>query len=347
MTNAPIPPISPDAEPGSRAPRRWAPGGTRPHQVDAVSMLDRLTDRDRRLLHLLAEHQVLTTEQITPLVGFPTLDRTQRRLLTLFRAHVLDRFRRTGLDGTRTSWRYALGPVGGALLAAMRGTEPPRPGAMRTRLLRLAAHPALDHLLGINTLFANLVGYATAHPGHHLQLWLPERRATDACGALARPDGLGVWRTVNHRVVFCLEYDTGTENLARVAAKLDGYTDLALAGGPALTVNAPDAAGMYPSIAESPAPTTNRAAPIGFRVLFHLHSADREANLRGLLDIRAPDIAHPPHGTAPLAIATSNASRTRHRGPAADIWWPLRSASGRQALAALTLPSTRRHYDHY
>lgn len=346
MANAPLPPNSSEPPAGSSTRRPWAPGGPRPQPPDPVTLLDRLTDRDRRLLHLLAEHQVLTTEQITALAGFPNLDRTQRRLLTLFRAHVLDRFRRTGLDGTRTSWRYALGPVGGALLAAMRGTEPPRPGAMRTRLLRLAAHPALDHLLGTNTLFADLAAHAAANPGHHLELWLSERRATEACGALVRPDGLGVWRTINHRIAFCLEYDTGTENLARVAAKLDGYTDLALASGPALTANPSHGARVDPETSE-PTQATDQATPVGFWVLFHLHSSDREANLRRLLDDRAPEIAYQPHGTAPLAIATSHASLAHHRGPAADIWWPLAAGTTRRALAALPLLSTKNLDDNY
>ncbi|WP_052395529.1 replication-relaxation family protein [Kutzneria sp. 744] len=313
----------------SRTPSVWRPGGDRPRQADPITVLGRLTGRDRYLLELLADHQVLTTEQIAALAGFPTLDRAQHRLVRLFRAHLLDRFRRPGWDGTITSWRYALGPLGGALVAAMRGTTPPRPGVMRQRLLRLAAHPALEHLLGINSFFASLTAHAATEPGSNLVAWLSERQATDACSTLARPDGLGVWHHPHGRVVFCLEYDTGSEPLTQVTAKLPGYLDLALAGGPHLTPHNEQ--------------QTDNAAPIGFWLLLHLHSAQREAHLRTHLATRQA-LAHPPHGVVPFGIATTNADYTHLHSPAAQIWLPL-GGSQRQTLAELTHHRSRSESD--
>ena len=51
-----------------------------------------------------------------------------------------------------------------------------------------------------------------------------------------RPDAYGVWEEAGHRVEFFVEHDTGTETLARVAAKLEGYRDLAEAEGAARPV---------------------------------------------------------------------------------------------------------------
>ena len=76
-------------------------------------------------------------------------------------------------------------------------------------------------------------------------------------GDLARPDGYGQW--TEHAPAgpvttdFFLEYDTGSENLHRVAAKLAGYRDLAARTG------------------------------ITTPVLFWLPTARREAGLRALL----------------------------------------------------------------
>jgi hypothetical protein len=44
--------------------------------------------------------------------------------------------------------------------------------------------------------------------------------------ALPHPGGLGIWAE-EREVTFLLEYDTGSEHLPRLAAKLDGYAALA------------------------------------------------------------------------------------------------------------------------
>ncbi|GAA2779127.1 replication-relaxation family protein [Crossiella cryophila] len=314
----------------SEPPRRRAPRPARPAPLDPITLWSRLTDRDRTILRLLDAHQVLTTEQLAALAGFPTLDRAQRRLLALYCTHVLDRFRHPRPDGSMTSWRYALGPAGAAILAAMRGTEPPRPATLRTRLLRLAAHPALNHLLGVNGLFADLASYSADHPGETLAGWLGERHAARACGNLARPDGLGVWQHGQGRVVFLLEYDTGTENLGQVQAKLDGYRDLAQSGGPQLP----------PARAEDPADDTepqnaDRRTPGSFWVLLRFHSAARETHLRQRAQAQ-PALIQPTPGTARWAVATTHAELAEAHSPAGPIWLPL-NTFGRRPLRALHL----------
>ncbi|MGW5646215.1 replication-relaxation family protein [Saccharopolyspora sp. NPDC003752] len=300
---------------------RRMPDERRPPAPDTFTVLGRLTRRDQALLELLAEHHVLTTQHITALL-FPNTDRAQRRLLALFRWHVLDRFRRPGLDDRLTSWRYTLGPLGATILAAQRGTTPPRPGALRTRMLRLAAHPHLDHLLGTHDLFTALSAHARTTPGHELTRWLGERSATGACGALARPDGIGTWTHPSGQITFCLEYDTGTEALTTLITKLTGYTELAHAGGPQLSTH------------DTGASDRQRH---GFWVLFHLPTTTREANLRRRLDTTTglPSPRQWPAAGVSWGIATTSADHTTHDSPAGEVWLPL-GDTHRRTLAALT-----------
>ena len=62
-------------------------------------------------------------------------------------------------------------------------------------------------------------------------MWWSERACTRTLGALVRPDGFGRWREADRAIDFFLEYDTGSESLTKVLAKLDGYEALAAATG--------------------------------------------------------------------------------------------------------------------
>ncbi len=227
--------------------------------VPAVRPLDALgllTERDRHVLALVTEHQVLTTSHLTWL-AFPSRDRAEQRLRLLARRDILTRFRPLTRPGS-AEWRYAAGCTGAAITAARNGTAPPRPAAHAARVLRLAENPRLHHLLGVNGFFARLARHARDCPDAALETWWSEARATAACGSLARPDGFGRWREHGWQIPFYLEYDTGTEPIDRLTAKLDGYRDVTEAGGPAAIV------------------------------LFWLPSARREASLRRRLGPRPP-----------------------------------------------------------
>lgn len=243
-------------------------------------MLGYLTDRDRWLLDVLAEHQVLTTGQLTAL-AFPSPDVAQRRLLKLTRLHVLDRFRWHVPLGSQP-WHYTLGTVGETLAAAARGVEAPRPAEHRARITRLAANPRLSHLLGVNGLFVALAAHARTQRGCSLEAWWSERHAAATCAPFAHPDGYGKWADGARAVEFFVEYDTGTEPLTRLVAKLPGYADLATAGGPNLPV------------------------------LIWVPSARREANLHAVF---AQTIT-------PVTVATASAEHARAVGssPAGPIW---------------------------
>lgn len=293
----------------ARGPRRYRHRGP---VIDPVELASRLTGRDRTLLRLLDEHRVLTSHQIALLLAYPSLNRAQRRLLRLWRWHVLDRFRHPRGDGFLTGWRYTLGVAGHDVLAAMRGLTPPRPHTVHSQVLRLATDPRLTHLLGINEVFAALAAQARTSQDAELRLWHGERSATTDCGGLARPDALIVYREQGHDLVACYEHDTGSEPLTRVVDKLDGYAELARAGGPQ--------------------PTRTTAGHHGFWVLFGLHTATREANLRHRLataDHTGPALAA---GDVPWHIATTTADHLHT--PDGPVWLPLH-ARHRQHLADL------------
>ncbi len=210
----------------SSSSRRQAPG--------PLDVFGRLTNRDRFLCRVLWEHRVLTTEQVVDLC-FNHLVTAQHRLVALYRLGVLDRFRPLRPTGSE-SWRYSLGAMGAALVAAERGIEAPRPSVLRDRVVALAAGQRTSHTLGVNGFFCALHKAARERPGAEVGSWWSERRCAAEWGELVRPDAYGIWEEIGRRVEFFLEHDTGSESLSRVAGKLAGYRDLAEADGAARPV---------------------------------------------------------------------------------------------------------------
>jgi hypothetical protein len=263
-----------------------------------VVELSRITPRDRFLLDHLDQHHTFTTEQLADLT-FGTVGRARHRLNTLLDRAVLDRFRHYQRPGSQ-SWRWSLGPVGAAIVAASRGEPLPRPSAVRDATARLATSPMLGHLLAVNGFFVALTRDARTRDGARLARWWNETRSRDACGNLARPDGHGVWHAGGRAVPFWLEMDLGTEPLARVAGKLTGYADL----GP------------------------RRAYP----VLFWLPGTAREANLHGLLSRTGV-----PDGVTVATAADDYAADIG--GPAGPVW-RVYGHPGRVALSDLPAPTS-------
>jgi hypothetical protein len=181
-----------------------------------LPVLRQLTSRDRRLLELLYDHKVFTTEQIATAL-FPNLDTAQHRLVVLYRLGVVDRFRWFRDGGGSYPWRYTVGQLGAEYVAALRGEDPPRRDQITKRNRRLATSPTIEHTLGANGFFTDLLGYARARPGTGLRRWW----SADQCNrpgafgplllARVRPDGHGVWVDGDKVLLFFLEHDTGTE----------------------------------------------------------------------------------------------------------------------------------------
>lgn len=203
---------------------------TRLDQQDRLLLLaGRLTDRDRHLCQLLYEHRVLTTGQVAD-VGFTGLRKAQRRLVVLHHLDVVDRFRPRGWPGS-DPYHFTLGPAGAAVIAADRGISLADLGWRRDTAAALAISQRLTHTVGVNGFFTALLAAARPRPHAQLAAWWSERRCAAAWGTLVRPDGYAIWVDDDGRVPFFLEYDTGSERLARLAGKLGGYARLAAAAG--------------------------------------------------------------------------------------------------------------------
>lgn len=243
--------------------------------ADLLAVLaGRLTGRDRWMIGMLAEHRVLTTTQLTAL-AFGGPREAERRLAALWAWRVVDRFRpQTTLGGGSAPFHWVIDDAGAAVLAAGHGLTDTEFGYRRATALAIAHSQRLAHTVGTNTLLAALAtrsatwagaspldtGTGTDRPPTTGRLvdWWGERRCTAAWGDLVRPDAAATWqtptpaagkaadRTAGDRAAggrasaaslgFAVEYDTGTETLARVAAKLGDYADLAAAAGQVLPV---------------------------------------------------------------------------------------------------------------
>src|SRR6266545_8365860 len=240
ITNSSITSPSPSL-PRRRSSRVPPPSG-KPGPFDP---LRRLTSRDELLLSWLAEHYLLSSDQITHALF--TNPRTARQRLTILtRLGFLTAVPRGRDDGAPQPWLYTLGPLGLGLHPRAYsdpdnlGLKPPRSSVERAR--RIIASPQMEHFLGVNQFFVDLHAHTRIHPHAKLARWWSERHATEVYsggrgaygGADIHPDGHGIWHVTDHTgphtVGFFLELDRNTENLARVIAKLRGYETLARFG---------------------------------------------------------------------------------------------------------------------
>jgi Replication-relaxation len=282
----------------------------------AAALAARLTARDRWLLRMLHEHRVLTTTQIAEL-AFGTTRAATARMATLYQYRAVDRFRPLAPAGS-APLHFILDDAGAAVLAAEDGTTTAELGYRRDRAVAIALSPRLGHTTGANGFFTALAAAARASTGQHtLECWWSERRCAAIWGDLARPDGYGRWREqppghLPATADFFLEYDTGSEDLPRLIAKLAGYAALAARTG------------------------------IATPVLFWLPTARREAALRARL------AGPPPHGIRDAASAAqipgvpvaTAAPGTGHGGPAGAAWLRAGAAWPRLRLAQLAAPGT-------
>jgi Replication-relaxation len=303
---------SPAALPGRpRAAGRLTRGPALPAALAA-----RLTARDRWLLRMIHEHRVLTTSQITQL-AFGTTRACTARMATLYQYRTVDRFQPLAPAGS-CPLHFILDEAGAMLLAAEDGITTADLGYRRDRAIAIALSPQLTHNVGANGIFTALAAAARASSGQaRLECWWSERRCTATWGDRTRPDGYGRWREQPPGqppavTDFFLEYDTGTEPLGRLIAKLAGYAALAARTG------------------------------ITTPVLFWLPSARREAALHARL------AGPPPHGTRDAATAgqipgvpvATAAPGTSPGDPAGPAWLPAGSPGPRRRLAQLAPPGT-------
>ncbi|OBA53671.1 hypothetical protein A5789_23545 [Nocardia sp. 852002-51101_SCH5132738] len=259
-----------------------------------ASLAGILTARDRWLLGMLYEHRVLTTTQISAL-AFDATRRATRRLLKLYEAGVIDRFRPRRLVGT-APWHWILGPAGAAVLAGEHGLDPRELRWRHDRALAMAYSLRLDHDIGVADWFTTLA--TDANLPATLTAWWSPTRCARLWGDLARPDGYGRLTPTGGGpggIEFFLEYDCGTESLTQVTKKLGGYANLAAATG------------------------------ITTPLLVWLPTRHREATARTALAATATGLEQP--DTVP--IATAAADHLPGMGPAGPVWLPLHPAPAR------------------
>lgn len=103
-----------------------------------------------------------------------------------------------------------------------------------------------------------------------------------------RPDGFGAWAEHGRLIRFYLEYDTGSETLARVAGKLEDYHAAARRTG----------------------------GPLTGPVLFTVATTRREAGLRSVLARRLARVE------GLVAVATTARDYGHPDGPAGPVWAP-------------------------
>jgi hypothetical protein len=260
--------------------------------ADAIDTGRHLTDRDRLLLGLLAQHRVLTTEQITR-VAFTSPITAQHRLTRLTARGVLARFRRCLPYGSQ-SWRYTLGMLGMMMQAARAGRPIPRPSRITETILSLAESPKLDHLLGINDFFTRLYHNANQHEECALAEWWSERKIAKTVGEIVRPDGYGQWREVGQSVSFFVEYDNGTETLERLVGKFEGYRNLVM-------------------------------ADINHPILFIFVTVARQNNFHRLASGRY-------HELAGLSVASTALTDLDQDSPAGPVWLPVATSQRRRLI---------------
>jgi Replication-relaxation len=270
----------------------------------SATLAGRLTDRDRWLLAMLAEHRVLTTHQAARL-AFPSRRTASRRLLTLARYGLLDSFRPWVPAGAGSApEHYLLSPTGAHLLARAHDCKPQEFGWRPDLLESVAYSPSLGHTVGCNDILTRLAHHARTHPNTQLTAWWSARSCARIWGHHVRPDAYARWHHHGQSVDFFLEYDTGSEQLPRVAGKLTGYARLAEATG------------------------------IATPVLFHLPSSAREDHLHALF---ATIGTRPGHQ---VPIATTHATAA---DPATPVWKLAPHDDRRRALHDLPTAPTADH----
>ncbi len=185
-----------------------------------------LTERDREIVWMLFEQQVLTTDQLA-LVFFSSRRRAQDRLLFLYRHRVLDRFYPPAPFGSgKLQAHWLLDEAGAILVAAQLGVERRKLGWQRRD--DWGSHPQLAHRLETNRFVTDLIAATLAERSLGVAWWVGPREAArrlafDEHLPSPRPDGAFELVCPPGSVECYLEWDRGTETRQRLHDKLLAY----------------------------------------------------------------------------------------------------------------------------
>lgn len=183
-----------------------------------------VTDRDKAICTDVLEHRFLTTRQAFHLY-FSNLGRTRDRLHRLYELRVLERFR-PHRDTGSYPFHYVLDDVGLWIAAAYHGVDPKDLKYDKRKALALVYSPHLVHMRETNDFLCVLSHRLRQSRGKRLGEWLGERTCGARWGGYVTPDGYGEIEGSRARLGFFLELDGGTEEGARLVAKLDRYAAL-------------------------------------------------------------------------------------------------------------------------
>jgi Replication-relaxation len=270
------------------------PPATRPHihtlgsasrsRVDVARELHRLTGRDRWLVELLHEHQVLTTEQITAL-GFDQVHTANNRLRLLHQRGILAYFRDPGSTAAG-SWCWTLDLVGARWIAAHHGHPTPAAATIRHRIVQTATASDLPHLLAVNGWFTDLAAFARHAPGARLNTWRSARTCPPNTMRPSHPDGFGVWTQDGATRSFVLHHNADPDQAVNL---VDGYAALA------------------PTVGGDQAAVLIRLSDPGREAAVHERLAEHPATASGRLVVATSSgSAHP---AAPVWLPTGQSAR--------------------------------------
>src|SRR4051812_35036942 len=142
-----------------------------------LAIYPHITSRDRLLLQLLDDHQVLTTGQIHRML-FRARRTCQLRLNELAALGLVERFRFPRDGGGSQPWHWTLGHNGHRFQAAAHERPEPTPRATTQAVQRLPATPHLNPLVRANDFFARLPEHPRRHPKARLDRWWSEQVTT-------------------------------------------------------------------------------------------------------------------------------------------------------------------------
>ncbi len=185
-----------------------------------------LTERDREIALALYEQQLLTTDQLS-LLFFSSKRRAQDRLRFLYDERVLDRFypsRPYGLGKPPAHWLLDEG--GAILVAASLNLERKQLGWQRRD--DWASYPQLLHRLEVNHFVIDLIATTLKDESVGVSEWWGSRSAAARLSDRGRysrpiPDSGFVLETRDGPIECYLEWDRGTETLARLGEKVKLY----------------------------------------------------------------------------------------------------------------------------
>lgn len=282
--------------------------------VERVFELARhLTERDREIVQVLFEQQVLTTDQLA-LLFFSSRRRAQDRLLFLYRNRVVDRFYPPAPFGYgKPQAHWLLDEAGALLVAARLGVERKQLGWQRRD--DWGSHPQLVHRLESNRFVTELIAATLPEPSLGVTAWWGQAEAARRLTVhkdlpVPRPDA-GFQLVCLAGAIECyLEWDRGTETKAGLLEKLYAY----------LQVHDPMRYWQWPSL----------------NLLFVVPGTGRLATLEAALaDVRADADARRYDFFTGWGLVAATAHDLEQQGPLAPVWWPLTDTGAARRLTEL------------